>query len=67
MLTDERGIGKQIADTSSRYGVDILNTLFLTPLPGTLLWKDMESQGRIAANLISRKYGVEFTSANCLA
>ena len=48
--TDERGIGKQIADTSSRYGVDILNTLFLTPLPGTRLWKEMESQGRIAAN-----------------
>ncbi|MBN1341756.1 MAG: B12-binding domain-containing radical SAM protein [Phycisphaerae bacterium] len=48
--TDRRGIGKQIADTSSRYGVDILNTLFLTPLPGTHLWKDMESQGRIAAN-----------------
>ncbi|MBN1346267.1 MAG: B12-binding domain-containing radical SAM protein [Phycisphaerae bacterium] len=48
--TDERGIGRQIADTSSRYGVDILNAMFLTPLPGTRLWKEMESEGRIAAN-----------------
>jgi len=48
--TDERGIGKRIADTAERYGVDLLNTLFLTPLPGTRLWDQMKSQGRIAAN-----------------
>lgn len=34
--------------------------------PGSGLPTIYES-GRIAANLISRKYGVEFTSANCLA
>jgi radical SAM superfamily enzyme YgiQ (UPF0313 family) len=48
--TDERGIGRQIADTSSRYGVDVLNAMFLTPLPGTRLWKEMRSHDRIAAD-----------------
>lgn len=32
---DEQGIGQQIADTANRYGVDVINVLFLTPLPGT--------------------------------
>ena len=48
--TDERGIGKRIADAAERYGVDLLNVLFLTPLPGTRLWDRMKSQGRIAAD-----------------
>ena len=48
--TDERGIGKRIAEAGSRYGVDLLNVPFLTPLPGTRLWDKMESEGRIAAN-----------------
>jgi len=47
---DEPGIGRQIADTANRCGLDILNTLFLTPLPGTRLWDKMESERRIAAN-----------------
>jgi len=47
---DEQGIGREIADTAIRYGLDVLNVLFLTPLPGTRLWEKMESQGRIAAN-----------------
>jgi len=47
---DERGIGELIADTAERYGVDLLNVLFLTPLPGTRLWEQMKSQGRIAAD-----------------
>ena len=47
---DEPGIGQQIADTANRYGVDMLNVLFLTPLPGTRLWDKMESAGRIAAS-----------------
>jgi len=46
---DEPGIGRQIAGAASRYGVDILNALFLTPLPGTRLWDQMKSQDRIAA------------------
>lgn len=45
---DEPGIGKQIAEAASRYGVDNLNTLFLTPLPGTRLWDQMKSEDRIA-------------------
>ena len=45
---DEPGIGKRIAQAASRYGVDLLNVLFLTPLPGTRLWDRMKSQDRIA-------------------
>jgi radical SAM superfamily enzyme YgiQ (UPF0313 family) len=30
------------------FGVDNLNTLFLTPLPGTRLWDQMKSEDRIA-------------------
>ena len=48
--TDRLGIGKMIAKAADSYGVDCLNTAFLTPLPGTHLWKKMESEGRIAAN-----------------
>ncbi len=48
--TDGPGIGLQIAETAEQYGVDLLNVLFLTPLPGTRLWKELESQDRIAAN-----------------
>ena len=47
---DEPGIGEQIADAAERYGVDLLNLLLLTPLPGTRVWKQMKSQGRIAAD-----------------
>ena len=45
---DKPGIGKRIAEAASQYGVDILNTLFLTPLPGTRLWDQMKAEGRIA-------------------
>ena len=44
---DEPGIGKRIADAASHYGVDFLHTTFLTPLPGTRLWDQMKSKGRI--------------------
>jgi radical SAM superfamily enzyme YgiQ (UPF0313 family) len=44
---DEPGIGKRIAEVASRYGVDNLNALFLTPLPGTRLWDQMKLEGRI--------------------
>ncbi len=47
---DEPGIGKLIAEVASRYGVDSLNLLFLTPLPGTRLWDQMKSENRIALN-----------------
>jgi radical SAM superfamily enzyme YgiQ (UPF0313 family) len=45
---DEPGIGKIIAELARRYGVDNLNALFLTPLPGTRLWDQMKSEDRIA-------------------
>ncbi|HUT61657.1 MAG TPA: radical SAM protein [Phycisphaerae bacterium] len=47
---DEPGIGRRVAGAAGDYGVDILNALFLTPLPGTRLWDQMKSQDRIAAN-----------------
>jgi radical SAM superfamily enzyme YgiQ (UPF0313 family) len=47
---DRPGIGKCIADAASQYGVDNLNLLFLTPLPGTHLWDQMKVEGRIALN-----------------
>jgi radical SAM superfamily enzyme YgiQ (UPF0313 family) len=47
---DEPGIGRRIADVASQYGVDNLNLLFLTPLPGTRLWDQMKVEGRIALN-----------------
>jgi len=45
---DEPGIGKRIAEVASQYGVDYLDALFLTPLPGTRLWDQMKSEDRIA-------------------
>jgi radical SAM superfamily enzyme YgiQ (UPF0313 family) len=48
--TDEPGVGRRIADAALRYGVDVLNTLFLTPLPGTRLWDEMEAHGGVITN-----------------
>ena len=48
--TDEPGIGRRIVEAAKHYGVDLLNTLFLTPLPGTRLWDEHAAQGRIAAD-----------------
>jgi radical SAM superfamily enzyme YgiQ (UPF0313 family) len=45
---DKPGIGKHTANVASQYGVDNLNAMFLTPLPGTRLWDQMKSEGRIA-------------------
>ena len=44
---DGPGIGRRIAQTAESYGLDDLNALFLTPLPGTRLWDQMEAEGRI--------------------
>jgi len=46
--TDRPGVGRLIAEAASRYGVDNMNVLFLTPLPGTRLWKQLAAEGRIA-------------------
>lgn len=53
---DQPGIGKQIAETAGRYGIDNLNLLFLTPLPGTHLWDQMKSQDRIALNVFPKDW-----------
>ncbi len=45
---DKPGIGERIARTASEYGVDNLQVLFLTPLPGTRLMEQMRSAGHIA-------------------
>ena len=45
---DEPGIGARIAEAASQYGVDSLNVLFLTPLPGTSLWEQMKLENCIA-------------------
>jgi radical SAM superfamily enzyme YgiQ (UPF0313 family) len=45
---DQPGIGERIAEVASQYGIDNLNVLFLTPLPGTRLWDQMKADGRIA-------------------
>jgi len=44
---DEPGIGRRVAKTAGRYGVNNLNALFLTPLPGTRLWDQMKAENRI--------------------
>jgi radical SAM superfamily enzyme YgiQ (UPF0313 family) len=44
---DKPGIGKRIAEVAHRHGIDNLNALYLTPLPGTRLWDKMKSEGRI--------------------
>ena len=45
---DSPGTGKLIAEAASSYGVDNMNVLFLTPLPGTQLWDRMKAEHRLA-------------------
>jgi radical SAM superfamily enzyme YgiQ (UPF0313 family) len=47
---DQPGIGGRIATTATRYGVDNINALFLTPLPGTQLWDKMAGEQRLAVD-----------------
>jgi radical SAM superfamily enzyme YgiQ (UPF0313 family) len=44
---DMAGIGRRTAEAARQYGVDALNTLFLTPLPGTRLWDQMAAEDRL--------------------
>ncbi len=48
--SDRPGVGRLIADAACQYGVDNMNVLFLTPLPGTQLWKQFSAQDRIRLN-----------------
>jgi radical SAM superfamily enzyme YgiQ (UPF0313 family) len=54
--SDQPGIGRRITDAARSYGVDALNALFLTPLPGTRLWDRMQSEHRIAADDFPRDW-----------
>ena len=47
---DRPGAGARIAEACRAYDIDILNLLFLTPLPGTKLWEQMSSQGLLDAD-----------------
>lgn len=47
---DGPGIGTRIANVATRTGIDGLNALFLTPLPGTQLWEKMRAEHRIAVD-----------------
>lgn len=47
---DTPGIGQRIATTAREYGLDFLNVLYLTPLPGTALWDKMDAAGQVVAN-----------------
>jgi radical SAM superfamily enzyme YgiQ (UPF0313 family) len=44
---DRPGIGGTIAQAALTLDLDLLNVLFLTPLPGTRLWARMLEEGRI--------------------
>jgi radical SAM superfamily enzyme YgiQ (UPF0313 family) len=55
---DEPAIGKRIAEAANQYGVDNLNVLFLTPLPGTRLWDQMRAENRIALDAFPEDYEV---------
>jgi radical SAM superfamily enzyme YgiQ (UPF0313 family) len=48
--TDAPGIGETVARAAEEYGIDAANVLILTPLPGTKLYAQMESEGRIRSN-----------------
>jgi radical SAM superfamily enzyme YgiQ (UPF0313 family) len=48
--TDRPGIGATIARAAVDYRLDMATIQILTPLPGTVLFKEMEGQGRIIAN-----------------
>jgi radical SAM superfamily enzyme YgiQ (UPF0313 family) len=54
--SDTAGVGRRIAKAAARYDVDLLNPIFLTPLPGTRLWERMQTQGRIAAGRFPRDW-----------
>jgi radical SAM superfamily enzyme YgiQ (UPF0313 family) len=60
---DLPGIGRQIADAARECDIDLLNVVFLTPLPGTPLWTEMEAAGRISAHLFPQDW--QFYTLGC--
>ncbi len=66
--SDTPGVGRRIARAAQCYGVDLINPVFLTPLPGTRLWEKMRAQGRIVADHFPddwRYYTLSFPVARC--
>ena len=55
--SDRPGVGRLIAEAADSYGVDNMNVLFLTPLPGTRIWQQMSAEGRIAMNDFPSDWG----------
>jgi radical SAM superfamily enzyme YgiQ (UPF0313 family) len=53
---DVQGCGEQIASAARAYGLDILNVMVLTPLPGTRLWKTMEAENRLIQGVFPRDW-----------
>ena len=53
---DRPGIGRRIADAARQYGVNDLNVMFLTPLPGTRLWDKLSAEDRIVLNQFPRDW-----------
>ncbi len=53
---DGPGCGRQVATTALAYGLDILNVMVLTPLPGTRLWETMQAEGRMVADVFPRDW-----------
>lgn len=53
---DTPGIGRRTAEAARQYGVDSLNTLFLTPLPGTRLWDQMIAEDRVLLDRFPRDW-----------
>ncbi len=47
--TDTPGVGARIAKTAKAYGVDVASVLIATPLPGTVMYDEIEKEGRIIA------------------
>jgi radical SAM superfamily enzyme YgiQ (UPF0313 family) len=48
LVVEDNLIGQRVEEVATQYGVDNLNALFLTHLPGTRLWDQMKSENRIA-------------------
>jgi radical SAM superfamily enzyme YgiQ (UPF0313 family) len=44
---DKKSVGSVIAHTAQQYGLDTINVVFLTPLPGTRLWDEMIAHDRV--------------------
>jgi radical SAM superfamily enzyme YgiQ (UPF0313 family) len=47
---DKKDIGRDIAATARQHGLDAVNVMFLTPLPGTILWDEMVAANRVVLN-----------------